>query len=69
MIFQAVFQNRDEFVLWMVEHAAWLQKEIARIEAGGACAPWLSKEEDLQRLRDALIEVEEALQGAGEPLS
>lgn len=69
MIFQALFANRDEFVLWMVEHAAWLQREIVRIEAGGAWAPWLSKEEDLQRLRDALIEVEEALQGAGEPLS
>lgn len=37
-----------------LDYAAWLRKEIARIEGGGACAPWLTKEQDLERLRAEL---------------
>lgn len=35
----------------VLEYAQWLDREIARIEGGGEHAPWLTKEEDLQRLK------------------
>jgi len=36
------------------EYVAWLRPEIARIEAGGAWPPWMTKEQELTRLRGEL---------------
>jgi len=51
---------------YLPTYIAWLRKEIARVLAGGTPPPWLTREQEVERLQRELAGAERCLEKGGE---